>query len=169
VAALVLAALFVGLLVFGLLAQAPDTTIDDGLSLARPASSPPFDLAVLARGTLPAAVAPRVRAGLADGRLELRELRGGPVVVNFWASWCVPCREEAPVLERSWRRDGPRGVVFLGLNMQDITADARRFLATFGQTFPHVRDPGRSTAAAWGVTGIPETFFVDARGASSGT
>jgi cytochrome c biogenesis protein CcmG/thiol:disulfide interchange protein DsbE len=162
--ALGLAALFVGLLVFGLLSRAADTTIDDALSQGRPSPPPGFNLALLSRGKPPAALAPRLRAALADRRVDLRELRGAPVVVNFWASWCVPCREEATLLERGWRRHGPRGVVFLGLNMQDITEDARGFLAAFGQTFPSVRDPDRSTATAWGVTGIPETFFIDRGG-----
>lgn len=160
VVAVGLAALFVGLLAFGLISQADDTTIDDALADARPVVPPGFELDVLTPGTTPPAVARVVRRAAADGRLDLAELRGTPVVLNYWASWCIPCREEAPLLQATWKRHGPRGVLMLGLNMQDVQDDARNFLAEFGQTFPHVRDQDNSTARAWGVTGLPETFFL---------
>lgn len=96
--------------------------------------------------------------------MDLDELRGTPIVLNFWASWCIPCREEAPTLEQSWQRARRRGVLFLGLNMQDVRGDALDFLRRFGQTFPNVRDPSNATSRKWGATGIPETFFISARG-----
>lgn len=155
-----LAALLVALLIFGLVSRAGDTTIDDALAEGRPVEAPGFELDVLTLGKLPPAVTAAVRRAAADGRINLVELRRTPVVVNFWASWCVPCREEAPLLQSSWTRRGKRGVLFLGLNMQDVRDDARGFLAEFGQTFPQIRDPDNSTARDWGVTGIPETFFL---------
>lgn len=161
---LVLAASFVGLLAFGLLTRAPDSSIDDALAKAQPAQSPGFKLEVLTGGTPPTALAPLLTRATSDGTLDLDELRGTPVVLNFWASWCTPCREEAPLLQRAWTKYGPDGVVFLGQNMQDTPGDAREFIAAFKQTFPTVRDPTNETARAWGVIGIPETYFIRSDG-----
>ena len=160
VVAFLLAAGLVALLAFGLLARSADTTIDDALARARPVPAPGFSLDVLTSGSLPPRLAPAFLRAAGDNRLDLRELRGTPVVLNFWASWCIPCREEAPLLQRGWTRHAKDGVLFLGLNMQDVRSDARAFLRTFKQTFPHVRDPTNAAARTWGVSGIPETFFI---------
>jgi cytochrome c biogenesis protein CcmG/thiol:disulfide interchange protein DsbE len=96
-----------------------------------------------------------------QGSLSSSDLKGSPVVVNFWASWCIPCREEAPVLERTWRRYGDRGVVVLGVNIKDGKTDAKEFLNEFDITYPAVRDVNQELARALGVRGIPETFFID--------
>jgi cytochrome c biogenesis protein CcmG, thiol:disulfide interchange protein DsbE len=161
--AILAAAAFLGLLAYGLFTKDPDTTIDDALAEGRPVSAPAFTLDVLQHG----AVAPRsvARRATADGRLSLSELRGSPVVLNFWASWCLPCRDESRDLERAWTRNArPRGVVVLGLDMQDITDDARAFIREFRLTYPMVREGGNDTAQRYGTTGIPETYFISARG-----
>lgn len=162
--ALAAAVAFVALLTYGLVAKAPDDTIDEALADGTPAAAPAFELPVLQEGELPGRLARRLAPALEDGEVALSELRGTPVVLNFWASWCVPCREEAPVLARSWRRYGPRGVAFVGLNMQDLTDDAREFMREFDNDYLNVRDPTDGVAREWGVLGIPETFFVSRGG-----
>jgi cytochrome c biogenesis protein CcmG, thiol:disulfide interchange protein DsbE len=119
---------------------------------------------VLQRGRVPARLAPVVDAAVGDGRVALSELRGTPVVLNFWASWCDPCRVEAPLLERGWRQARRQGVLFLGLDMQDVTDDAREFLREFSVSYPNVREAGKETSRRYGMTGIPETFFIGAGG-----
>jgi cytochrome c biogenesis protein CcmG/thiol:disulfide interchange protein DsbE len=152
-------ALFLALLAYGLTTSAPDDSIDQKLRSRQSAPAPGFSLEVLEPGVLPVRLRKLV-SPLADGRLSLKELRGTPVVLNFWASWCVPCREEAPRLGRGWESWGKRGVLFLGLDMQDIRSDARDFLHEFGVTYPTVRDPGKEVANRYGATGIPETYFI---------
>ena len=164
-AAAVLAALaFLALLAYGVLTEGDDTSVDDRLRREGSAPAPALDLRLLERGDPGPALAPRLRPALQDGRLSLRELRGTPVVLNFWASWCDPCRTETPLLQRTWLQARGRGVLFLGLDMQDITDDARAFLRDFGVSYPVVRDRGNEVAKRWGVTGLPETFFVSADG-----
>jgi len=94
------------------------------------------------------------------GRFDVAEQRDRVVVVNFWALWCVPCREEAPVLEATWRTHRDRGVVVVGVNIQDSEPAARAFIETFGLTFPNGPDPGGRVAIDYGVYGIPETFVI---------
>jgi len=97
-----------------------------------------------------------------DGEpISSRELRGRPVVLNFWASWCYPCREEAPLLEETWQEYKDRGVVFIGVNIKDHAGDARDFVKRYGLTFPMVRDPEQTLASQLGVDlGLPQTFFI---------
>jgi cytochrome c biogenesis protein CcmG/thiol:disulfide interchange protein DsbE len=101
-----------------------------------------------------------------DGEpVSLEALRGKVVIVNFWASWCTPaCYDEAPVLERAWRAYRDRGVVVVGVDMQDTEDAARAFIRRFGLTFPNAPDPGGKVAVEYGVYGVPETFFVDRAG-----
>lgn len=96
-----------------------------------------------------------------EGTLSDDELMGHPVVVNFWASWCIPCREEAPTLEAKWRKYREEGVRFLGVNVQDAEEDAVGFVKEFGITFPSVRDTDQVLWRKFGVRGIPETFFLE--------
>lgn len=88
-------------------------------------------------------------------------LRDRVVVVNFWASWCYPaCYEEAPLLEAAWQTYKDRGVVFLGVDIQDREEPAREFLRRFKFTFPNAPDPTGKVSIDFGVYGVPETFFI---------
>jgi cytochrome c biogenesis protein CcmG, thiol:disulfide interchange protein DsbE len=115
-----------------------------------------------------AVAAPKLELGRlnGEGKLSLASLRGKVVVVNFWQSTCIPCRQEARGLvaaSKSWsaRRSD---VVFLGVDTQDFNGPARKYLRKYGITYPNVRDPVGNEWPRWGVTGVPETFFIDRRG-----
>jgi cytochrome c biogenesis protein CcmG, thiol:disulfide interchange protein DsbE len=99
-----------------------------------------------------------------SGHLSLASLRGKAVVLNFWASWCAPCRDEVPTLERAWKRHRASGLVVIGVDQQDLSSDARRFAKKYGMTYPLVRDGRGHVVATYGLTGVPETFFVNRRG-----
>ncbi|OLC54485.1 MAG: hypothetical protein AUH77_08645 [Candidatus Rokubacteria bacterium 13_1_40CM_4_69_39] len=97
--------------------------------------------------------------------LTLDAQRGRVVVVNFWASWCYPaCYEEAPVLERSWRAYRDRGVLVIGVDIQDTVEAAQKFIRDFGLSFPNAPDPTGKVSVDYGTYGVPETFFIDRRG-----
>lgn len=97
-------------------------------------------------------------------RVSLAGFRGSPLVINFWASWCIPCREEAPMLTAADKEFGPQGLRIIGIVYQDTVENARDFMRRYGQTYPGLVDPEGRTAIDYGVLGIPETFFVDRAG-----
>ena len=98
------------------------------------------------------------------GTLDLASLRGKPIVLNFWASWCEPCKGEAKLLEQAWRQYRAQGVVFVGVDYHDVTGDARRFLEHHDITYPTVQDGSGMIADRYGVSAVPETYFIDRRG-----
>lgn len=115
--------------------------------------------------TLVGGQAPDFQLQLLDGTVvQLSDYRGRVVFLNFWASWCPPCRAEARLLEEAWRQVKDREIVFLGVNIQDTEEGARRFIEEFGITYPNGRDPQSRIAINYGVYGIPETFFIDREG-----
>lgn len=125
------------------------------------------------QGTVqPGYVVPDFRLALFGGyeynsrsEVKLSDLRGKVVFVNFWASWCKPCEQEAPYLEQAWQfyRDGGQ-VVFLGLDYLDTEPEARIFLKKFGHTYPNGPDTGTKIAQMFRIKGIPETYFIDRNG-----
>jgi cytochrome c biogenesis protein CcmG/thiol:disulfide interchange protein DsbE len=145
VAAIVLAA---GAVAAGLLLAAPGAETGAGESVPADKRRPAPEL----EGTW--LVPPPVR---------LADLRGTPVVINFWASWCVPCREEAPELARFDREMRGRARL-VGVDFQDAKEDALAFVREFGWRFPNVRDPQGKLAARYGLVGLPTTYVLDSRG-----
>jgi len=98
------------------------------------------------------------------GRASIADYRGHWVLVNLWASWCVPCRQEAPVLDRFARRYRRHGVTVLGIDVQDNSDDALAFLRENDVRYPQLRSIGDERSAAFGSTGVPENFLVDPNG-----
>jgi cytochrome c biogenesis protein CcmG/thiol:disulfide interchange protein DsbE len=147
--ALVIAALiafgFLALLVWGMLNREPITGLSGVAMVDRPA--PDFTLTTFKGATI-----------------SLADLRGKPVVINFWASWCPPCRVEAPLIERTWRAYKNRGFMFLGVNIQDRKEDALNYIREFNITYPNGPDPAGEIAINYGVSGLPVTFFVSKKG-----
>jgi cytochrome c biogenesis protein CcmG/thiol:disulfide interchange protein DsbE len=97
------------------------------------------------------------------GKLQLASLRGKAVVLNFWASWCYPCKQEAPALAEAAKRWAGR-VVVLGVDVNDFAGNARKFASKYGLGYPLVHDNHNVTSPKYGLTGLPETFFIDPAG-----
>ncbi len=95
---------------------------------------------------------------------SLDEMRGRPVVLNFWASWCVECRYETDVLEAAWVKYRDDGVVFLGVAYADVEPKSIAYMEEFNVTFPHAPDLGTAISRDYEITGVPETFFIDKDG-----
>jgi cytochrome c biogenesis protein CcmG, thiol:disulfide interchange protein DsbE len=142
------AAALVGLLAYGLVARHSDTTLDDAV----------------AKGQRPAAPVSALPWLQKQGSGSLADYKGKVVVLNVWASWCDPCREEVPLLQRTHEQIEAKGGVVLGLDTQDASANAIDFLAERKATFPSLRDKDRSYGREFGVTGYPETFLIDRKG-----
>jgi cytochrome c biogenesis protein CcmG, thiol:disulfide interchange protein DsbE len=147
-AAVSVVALLLALLGWQVAAEANVRSLADRLEAGESPEAPGFEVPLL----------------YGEGSISLASLRGKAVVMNFWASWCEPCKEEAPRLEAAWKRYRDRGVVVLGIDAQDFRRDARGFVARYGITYPIVHDGPGATLGRYGVTGFPETWFVGRNG-----
>jgi len=137
---------FLGLLVWGMLNKQPITGLSGVTMVNR--TAPQFTLTTF-NGTT----------------ISLQEdVRGKPVVINFWASWCPPCRVEASLIERTWRAYKNRGLIFLGVNIQDRKEDALNYIREFDITYPNGPDPTGEITIDYGVSGLPVTFFISSKG-----
>lgn len=136
---------FAALLAAGLFMKEPLTGASGAARVSRPASD----------FTLPL---------FSGGEITLSSLRGNPVVINFWASWCPPCRDEAPILEKAWRLYRDRDVTFIGVDVQDTEEDALAYIEEFDITYPNGPDLQGRITIDYGVGGIPVTFFIDREG-----
>jgi cytochrome c biogenesis protein CcmG, thiol:disulfide interchange protein DsbE len=148
IAVVAVAAALVALLAYGVASQGQDTSIDEAVERGDRPSAPEATLPVLG----------------ADGSGSLRDYRGQVVVLNFWASWCPPCVDELPLLERTQRRIKRQGATVLGVNYQDLPEDANVFVDRFGLSFPNLRDRDGEYAEKYAILGFPETFVIDREG-----
>jgi cytochrome c biogenesis protein CcmG, thiol:disulfide interchange protein DsbE len=101
---------------------------------------------------------------LGGGEIDLETYRGRPVVLNFWATWCEPCRAEMPVLEQAQQKYREQGLAVLGVDMQERDEDVQAFLTQIGVTFPTMMDRTGEVARQWRATGLPTTFLIDRQG-----
>lgn len=120
--------------------------------------------ALVADGKRPAAPAFTLEKLDGSGSMSLASLHGKIVVLNFWASWCGPCKDEAPLLQQISVQYRDRGVVVLGIDSQDASSDGRVFAARYKLTYPLLHTAGSDLSHRWGVTGYPETFLIDRDG-----
>lgn len=147
----VLAAALVALLIYGMAAGGDDTTLDDAVK----------------RGDRPEAPGATLERPLLDGtgQKALADFRGQIVVLNFWASWCAPCADEAPILERVHKRLQARNAgTVLGATYSDSPSASRRFERRYRITYPSVRDVDTDLAEQYGTRNLPETFVLDREG-----
>jgi cytochrome c biogenesis protein CcmG/thiol:disulfide interchange protein DsbE len=109
----------------------------------------------------PSPALPKLEGG---GTGSLAEYKGRWVLVNIWASWCVPCKQEAPALEEFQRQHSGRRFTVLGIDSRDLSGDGRNFVQRYGLTYPQLRDGDGSLAHEYGTTGVPENFLIDPTG-----
>lgn len=143
-------AALVGLLVYGIATRSPSRTLDDAIATG-------------VHPLAPESTTTLERLG-APGRGSLASYRGQVVVLNFWASWCEPCHEEAPRLERLQRRLARHRATVLGVTYKDAASDSLGFVAQYHLTYPSLRDPSGEFAHAFGTDALPESFVLDREG-----
>jgi cytochrome c biogenesis protein CcmG, thiol:disulfide interchange protein DsbE len=147
-AVMLAAALLVGLLAYGVASKRADRSIDAAIAKGERVDAPVRTLPVLG----------------GSGDSSLADYKGKVVVLNFWASWCKPCTEELPLLEKTQRSLAGKNATVLGANYQDLTDSALKFVRRFKLTYPSLRDRDGQFADKYGSRAFPETFVIDRRG-----
>ena len=147
ITALILA--FFALMAFGLANRSPATGRSGETRVGKPA--PSFSMPLLG-----------------GGEFKTEDHQGTPMIINFWASWCPPCRQESPGFERVWQRYREQGIQIVGVDIQDTAEDALGYVREFGLSFPNGRDTDGKITVEYGVIGLPVTFFIGADGMVEG-
>ena len=150
----------IALFAYGLVRSAQGSTLVSDIAAGKKPSAPAFRLQAFWPPAGPPS--PAVARAIRGGALDLGRLRGHPVVVTFWASWCVACRAEAKLLVEAAATN--TRVVFVGIDVQDLRGDAVSFLRRYGITYTAVWDKTNSTYENYGLTGVPETYYLNAHG-----
>jgi cytochrome c biogenesis protein CcmG/thiol:disulfide interchange protein DsbE len=148
IAAICVLVALLALLAYGLAQNEPDRSVDQALAQGERASAPDLELPKLGGG----------------GNGSLDDYRGQVVVLNFWASWCKPCKDESPLLEKWHRRMRDRGGTVLGVDMLDVTSRAEEFIDEYDLSYPMLKDKDGDGLESYGVVQYPETFVIDRRG-----
>jgi peroxiredoxin len=138
--------------------------IRSSLARRRPVRAPDFSAPLIHAGTLPQSLQEPFERAAAKDSLDLSELRGTPVVLHFWSSKCAPCRADARLVEATWKRWGPRGVLFVGANVNESADAARAVIRQYDLTYPGTSDRSGEIAKRYGVTALPQTFFISGGG-----
>jgi cytochrome c biogenesis protein CcmG, thiol:disulfide interchange protein DsbE len=159
--ALVVVAALLGLLVWRVAHQSAGGRLVDAIAAGKRPAPPSFRLKPIWGSA--AGATPGLRAAIRRGAVTAADLRGRATVVNVFASWCVPCKDEAPVLAAAARRYAGR-VQFVAFDYQDFDGDGRSFLRRYGNDFAALHDGDGHVAQSWGATGVPETYVLDAAG-----
>ena len=141
-------AALIGLLGYGVVSKEPDTGLDRAVARNERPAAPPIELERLGGG----------------GRGSLADYRGKVVVLNFWASWCTPCKTESPLLQRWHERIASRGGTVLGVDARDVSSDALDFVRRYRLTYPMLHDGPGDRLDPYGVAAYPETFVIDREG-----
>lgn len=151
IAVLLFAAALVGLLSYGVAQKGEDRSIDAALAKGERIAAPEPDQALALLG----------RTGDSG---SVADFRGKVVILNFWASWCPPCVEELPLLEKTQRSLDGKDATVVGVNLRDVSSEAMAFVRRYDLTYPSLRDRDADLARAYGTTSYPETFVIDRRG-----
>jgi cytochrome c biogenesis protein CcmG/thiol:disulfide interchange protein DsbE len=159
--AIVLVAALLGLLIWRVVHQSSGGRLVQEIAAGKKPQAPDFRLRPIWQ--LAAGASPRLRAAIRSGTVSRADLLGRTTVVNVFASWCLPCRDEAPVLAAAARASAGK-VQFLAFDYQDFDGDGRAFLRRYGNDFAALHDGDGHAAQRWGVTGVPETYVLDAAG-----
>lgn len=147
--AVLIAAGFAAVIIFGVSKTGDDRSLDQAVQSSKFPPAPQWT---------------KELPKLDGGKAALSSWKGHVVVLNLWASWCPPCREEGPLLERTQQAIAPKGATVVGVTWNDSIPDAKAFAKKTGMTYPELRDVNGTFARAWGTKGLPETFIIDRRG-----